>query len=115
MRRIPVAVLSYRAYIYHLDFRAILLGKDCLDDIFRRSHIDFEGLLRIIIRCRRYHAAYMEHIIRPRNSLKHILIAHKVAPYHRHRRVAHIRSKQLAVLLAVAGQKPYIETLTACI
>ena len=58
------------------------LSQDCLDDIFRSQNIDFQGLFREIVCCRRDHATYMQHIIRAIDPGKHILVTGQISPYH---------------------------------
>ena len=115
VRRVPVTILGYRTDVDHLDLICILLSQNRFHDIFSRAYIDLEGLLRIIISCRRHHASYMKNIIRARNSCKDILITHEVTPDHGHGRICQIRFELPAVLLAVACKNPYVETLSSSI
>ena len=115
VRRVPVAILGYRTDVDHLDLRCILLSQNRFHDIFSRAYIDLEGLLRIIISCRRHHASYMKNIIRARNSCKDILITHEVTPHDCNSGIRKIRSQLAAVLLAVACKNPYVETLFSSI
>ena len=110
MRRVPVTVLGYGTYVDHLDFRCIRLGQNSLDHILRRSHVDLQGLFRIIIGSRRNHTSDMEDIVRSGNAGEDVLISHEVTPDNSYRGIRKIWLKHLAVLSAVACKYPYIET-----
>ena len=93
-----VPILSNRTDIYHLDFFGIWLGQNSLCDILRREDIDFQGLLRIIVRGWRNHAPDMQDIVRTLNSFENIFIYGQVSPDYGDRRVIHIWRELIDVL-----------------
>ena len=93
-----VPILGNGSDIYNLDFIGIWLGQNGLCDILCRKHIDFQSLLRIIVRSWRNHTSDMQDIVRTLNSLKDIFIHGKVSPDYGDRRVIHIWREFLYVL-----------------
>ena len=101
---------SNRTYICKMYFVRIGLLLDRLDDVQSRSDVCVQSLLRIRIRCRRYHCTDVQHVIRSINAFLDGIIINHITPDDLQCRAA-ILLEKLFVLCRRTCQNPGDKTI----
>ena len=113
--RRSVAGFGHCADVHYLHGIRVRLRLNGADNVPGRRDVCFLGLHGIVV-CRwRDHTAHVQHIVRARHQIQHILVAGQVTPYKADGRIIEVFLEFFAVFLAVSQQKDDAKEIFLCV